>query len=304
MPASESLTEGRAVSASQSTASLEEIEALVRGFYERVDGALQQAANQAKHGQGARSPAGARRDAPSTCASCPTTSSCATATCWPTCWRTIPTTSSSSTPTSGSSATSRRDARPDRAPAGADPGGEMGRRVGHPLGTCRRRGGRHPARLSARRLVAARRLPGRPDARPAGARPAGRRAALAGPARPVEVLRRQPLRSAVRAAALPARDGEHLSRTSTRRRARPSACSTRSPSTRWSSSGPGAACRTVDACLLTDDWGTQTALMISPGDVARGLRRALPAPVRRGAPTAACWWSSTAAATCSRSSAT
>ena len=43
MPASESLTEGRAVSVSQPKASPAEVEALVRGFDERIDAALQQA---------------------------------------------------------------------------------------------------------------------------------------------------------------------------------------------------------------------------------------------------------------------
>ncbi len=40
----------------------------------------------------------------------------------------------------------------------------------------------------------------------------------------------------------------------------------------------------VDACLLTDDWGTQTALIDLPHDVASKLRRAISTAVRRGAP--------------------
>ena len=57
----------------------------------------------------------------------------------------------------------------------------------------------------------------------------------------------------------------------------------RSPTIRSSDQGVG---RTpgVNACLLTDDWGMQTALDDLAHDVASNLRPALSTAVRRGAP--------------------
>ena len=264
MAASESLTEGRAVSVSQPKASLAEVEALVRRFDERVDAALQQApaskawTRRALERRGAsRCPVHLRElsydivlrhgdvladllaDHPDDLVFIDPYE-------WAIGYQ------PPGTP------------RPDRAPAGPHRGAGLGRRVGHALGPCRRRCGCHARRPCHRGLVAARRLPGDQAARGPGIRPldgAWPSLRLHGPSRfcvgnlSGGLFERLHFVRGMEGAL----EGFYTAPEETARLLDAITEYQVELIRAWG------AMSHLDACLLTDDWGTQQALMISPG---------------------------------------